>query len=322
MRDVPTFPEIPLDKLRVGACLDYVKLKFEVCLSEGIPEDNKHQWTRLEDGTGWVLTLHDPDPKELARLDHDLGDEAVLYGFELSVDFWPSDKVAGDEKESLLKTAFASLAPRFRPDDELMFGVGMKGGFGSSKPIPIDSRLPSPNETLVYSHRDEGHQAKLYLKTRDQGQALPVGEQRVRLETTLTRYAAMAYRWHDPPAEPFDRLRDLATNGLRRRFAKVFRIIDRPELRDPNRFDRAKREDLERTMWAAWQRAGVNAFAGPDLHPDALPKAKVSRNKRETYNDHLPQSLYRLRRDVATNKKIGNALYVLDRRLQRSFSHL
>lgn len=317
----PPFPPVPLNRLRVSASLDYVRLWFPVCLSEAIPEDRSHQWTRLSGDHGWTLTLHDPEPSKLAHFQRALRDHAVLHGFELSVDFWPRHNVLDAERASLLETTYRALAPRFRPEDRLLFGAGMKAAFSSSKPKPFSNRLPDPNEVLVYAHRDQGHQAKLYLKTADQGKPLPPKLHRVRLETTLDRYAGYS---HVSPrlGRSFHHLKDLVELGMRPTFAKLFRIIDRPEVRSPSRFSAVDLARLEARMDTAWRRAGVHAFEEPPMPADAFPNAVEAAAMRRRLYRLLPLKDFKLRRDKATNAAIGNALYVLDRRLRRSFSHL
>lgn len=303
-----SIPEIPVDRLAVTAKIDYLRVdgfNYRPLLPASIAA--KSRLTRTKINPAWQLTVHDPTAAEIVALYELLGD-AHIAGLEIAVDFTPRAEAYAD-REGLLIQTFRALAARFRPDDEMIHGAGLKGAIGldGNKMVPFHTRLPESHESLVYGHRDEGQNAKLYLKRMDKNAHLPADQHRVRLETTITSFGGYELE--------FKRLSDLAGGRLRGTFAKVFRIIDRAEVRRPARFSPEELGAFQAKLTAAWARAGVNAVEQAPMSSEASPLAKKASSGRHL----LPLSEVRLRRDVATNKAIGDALRGLDRKLTRAW---
>jgi hypothetical protein len=308
-----TLLPIPLTELRARACLDYITIGLEVNAHSLIKADKRHKWNYVDENDTWNLTVHDPTKADLIRLVEVLDDPYVVE-FELSVDFWPAPDVSPELAPDLLRAAFVALAARFRPEERLMHGAGFKGAFSDwRRPKPFHNRLPKPNETLVYSHRCEEHQAKAYLKRKDQNKLLPEAEHRIRLETRVGQFHMSEFG--------LGRVSSLMRAGLRGKFCKVFRIVDRPAVRDLKKLDPSQRAAMERRMWVLWNKSGVGAFEEPPLPPDASSFARTAAQKRRVETLSNPRRLaldkFKMHRDVAANDEIGNALRQLDRRLAR-----
>ena len=276
----------------------------EVNYSAVVPATGRLKWKHRAQYDDWMVTLQEPDLTDLRSLVSHLLDP-MLFGLEISVDFWPVKTVTGKLRRELLEQAYTALAARFRPEERLLYGAGFKGAFSDAvpKPTPFHMRTGKPTEELVYGHREEGQNAKLYLKTWDDGAPLPPEQHRVRLETTLKRWECLSFE--------IDRLSDLGKGRLRRHAAQVFRIIDRPEIRHPGKRSECERSELESGMTVRWNQAGVGAFDAGALPPDSSLKAKQAAAYREV--KLLSVADYRLRRHVAANTAIGNALRNLGR---------
>lgn len=306
----PAIPQVPLKHLKVRAKIDYVKAYCEVHFPDGAPRRSGVNWTHDQHHDYWVVTIHDPSVAEIRQTVTGLSDPP-MYGFEIAVDFLPRAELSPPDRQSLLEQTFKALAARFRPDDESFAGAGFKAAFSDRRvrPTPFHERLANLDEVLVYGHRGEGQNSKLYFKTMDQKSPLPVTEHRVRLETTFNRFgcAEMGMR----------QLKDLLNGDLRFRFAKVFRIIDHPEIRHPGKRSPKELDRLTIMMHEAWNRAGVGAFDTLPLPTDSSVWAKEAAAYR--LPDLLPLKDFRLRRDAATNKAIGDALHRLDKALLTTF---
>lgn len=303
-------PDLPLEHLRVHALIDYVKVHCEVNYSAVVPETDRLKWMHRAQNDDWIVTLQEPDPAGLRRLGSNLLDPLV-FGLEISVDFWPVKTVTGKLRHELLEQTYTALAARFRPEERLLYGAGFKGAISDAvpKPTPFHMRIGKPTEELVYGHREEGQNAKLYLKNRDGGAPLPPKQHRVRMEITLKRWECMTFE--------IDRLSDLGKGRLRRHAAQVFRIIDRPDIRHPGKRSERDRSELESAMTAHWNQAGVGAFDAGALPPDSSLKAKQAAAYRKV--KLLSATDYRLRRHTAANTAIGDALRNLDRRMKTTF---
>lgn len=309
---LPALPTLEFDLLDVRASFDYVKLHYPIRAKSRFAPDPRYRWAYTKGASKCTLTVHDPAPADL-RTVCDRLDDPLIAEIEISVDLWPAADVPMEERAQLLERTFVALALRFRPDDELAHGAGFKGAFSAGwvGAKPFHRRWAKPGETLVYSHRGEGHGAKLYLKNRDQGRHLPPEQHRVRIETTMRSPKGLHFK-------PFGQLSSLSNGLLRRHFAKVFRIIDRPEVRKPSRYTAEKLAEHNERMMSMWMKAGVGAFAQRPLPADATPWAKAASKYRE--DETLPLDVYRLRRDIAANAIIGERLRKLDRQMVASFS--
>ena len=304
-------PPLNLGKLMVTAQIDYIRAaSLENKVSLPIPE-NRVKWNRDLQEHQWKLTIQDPTRREIETVIDCLGDPHI-DGLEVAVDFWPLPALRGPQAQSLLFDTFIALGGRFRPDAKLLHGAGLKAAFNAANKWarPFHHRLPIPGETLVYSHRSEGENAKLYLKTMDNGSDLPPEAHRVRLEVTVARHGAYE--------RGIDRWSSVLEKNLRHTFGPIFCIVDRPEIRRPSRQTPDSTLELEERIQRAWDRAGVGAFDPGDLPVDASRTAKEAAAYRTA--NLIALNAHRLRRHCEANKAIGAALYNLDRRMAATFS--
>jgi hypothetical protein len=310
-RALEVLPPLTQDKLSVTAQIDYIRAAFlPNKVSLPIPED-RVKWNRDLQEHQWKLTIQDPTRLEIEAVIERLGDPHI-DGLEVAVDFWPLHELRGPAAHDLLTDTFVALAGRFRPDPKLLHGAGLKCAYSAAHPKgkPFHDRLAVPGETLVYGHRNEGENAKLYLKTKDNNRQLPQEDHRVRLEVTLARFGAYERN--------LGRWSSVLKKNLRATFGPIFCIVDRPEVRRPSRTSPAARLALEKRMQSVWDRAGVGGFDPGELPADASVWAKEAAAYRVP--DLIALNAHRLRRHRAANRAIGNALYNLDRRLSATFS--
>jgi hypothetical protein len=254
-----------------------------------------------------MLTIHDPVREDIVALSSALNSVLVM-GLEVAVDLRP--KVCTDSLRSrqILEQAFLAVAARFRPEDKALWDHSTRGAIdrrnGSIR--PLERQMARVGEEVIYGGRGEFMQAKLYLKTLDQGAELPTEEHCVRMEITLSRWGCKEFE--------IDNLNDLIGYRFRSKFATHFRIIDRPELRAATKLAPAERALRTKRMVRAWSTAGVGKFAvGDRPREDSLLEAK----KRTTARARAQLSLktYKLVRDQRANAKIGSALMGLQRRM-------
>lgn len=150
-------------------------------------------------------------------------------------------------------------------------------------------------------------QAKLYLKTLDQGVKLPLTEQRVRMEVTLKRWACMQFG--------LSNANDLFGYRYRAMFTTQFRIIDRPEVRRLRGLKAPEIEKRTKRMLRAWQTAGVGKFPVEEQPRADIIEAVVAKI-RSRARAQLPIGQFKLLRDQRANAKIGVALNGLQRRMK------
>lgn len=298
-------PDLVLEDVAVAAKIDFLQVLSPVRLPVLVGAKCRYEWTSNFPNDGWLLTVQDPSRVDIEKLVGELSDPPVMV-LEVTVDFKLKAGVADGDRGEQLENLFRALAARFRPEDRSLFGAGFKGALtGGSRPRPFHGRLPKAEEELVYGHRTEGQNAKLYLKQRDDGVMLPKDEHSVRLETTLWRRALCEYN--------VLALSGLHRFGFRARLAQVFRVIERVTVRHRSRRSESERVDLQRNLDAAWARAGVNGLAPPPLPADASKFAAKALNYRAPRL--LPVGQYRLHRHARAHELIGNALRQLDRRM-------
>lgn len=253
------------------------------------------------------LTVHDPVRSDLAALDTVMG-SALVMGLEIAVDLRPKEHADPVQAQLVLEQTFLAVAARFRPEDQALWDHSSRGavnGLGV-KVQPLERRLARLGEEVIYGGRGEFMQAKLYLKTLDQGAELPLNEHSVRMEITLRRGGCQSF--------DINHVRDLIGYPYRSRFTTHFRIIDRPELRVVVKLDPTERDRRTKRMVRAWSTAGVGKFAvGDRPREDALiPALKRLRARARA---QLPAGEYKLVRDQRANAKIGSALMGLQRRM-------
>ena len=303
-------PAFKLDELTFTACHDFFTVnngggKVSLPSLSGSPEWHKDK----RGGTDWLLTVHDPTQVDIVTVSEALRNP-MLMKLELAVDLRPHSHISGPARENLLVQSFAAAAGRFRPKDMALWGYGTRGGLRGvgEKPAPFHQRFAHPDEELIYGHRGEWLQSKLYLKRMDQGKPLSTGQHRVRMELTMKRWACLEFG--------LDRLDDLLDFSYRSVFTKHFRIVDHPRIRELRNLTPNEREKRERRMLRAWKTAGVGKFAiSKDAPADTSPTARAAMSARA--KNQLPVEHFVLKRDQKTNEKIGLAFRQLQRRMMK-----
>lgn len=302
-------PALPVDDLRFSAKIDYITFTnggFKVRLP---PLSGAYDWVRPERrSSDWFLTIQDPTPADLRAI-ASAYENPMIMAFELAVDVAPKAVLDPADHAELLDTVFAAVAARFRPEDKALWDYGQRGAVSGKrqKPQPLERRFALPNEEVLYGRKAELMQAKLYLKTVDQDVALPLSEQRVRMEVTLWRWACMQFG--------LSNALDLFGYPYRTTFTTQFRIIDRPEVRLLRGLTEAEIERRTKRMLRAWRTAGVGKFAVA-----AAPRADILESAiakiRSRARAQLPADQFKLLRDQRANAKIGTALMGLQRRMK------
>ena len=175
-------PKLVLDGFAVTAKIDFVQVFCEVRLGDLPGLDGRCRWTPARPNGGFHMTVNDATRRDLEIIVREL-DDPPLTALEVAVDFKLPPGFADDHYEASLATVFSALAARFRPEDNALFGAGFKGAFSRrGRANPFHRRLPRPTESLVYGHRGEGQNAKLYFKQRDDDADLAPSDWSVRLE--------------------------------------------------------------------------------------------------------------------------------------------
>jgi hypothetical protein len=302
-------PNLDLDRFTATAKLDFVRFWFDLHGSALELPVGRCRTVRAENDALWVVTIHDPQPGELARLVEE-GEDPALHGLEVSIDFRPKVAMPAAEHEAVLKELFSALAARFRPEDHLPTGVGFKAGFRSPRPEPFHRRHPGADMTLVYGHRSTGANMKLYLKRQDQGRALPVEQWCVRLEASLAGHGLYLVG--------IGRMSSLFGYRYRATFARWFTVIDHVQVRRNARWSRKRVAELADCLERGWRRAGVNALGPKTTVVDALPGTRGAITYRE--DETIPPEHYSLHPHRRAHELISNALRQLERRMVQRFS--
>lgn len=234
--------------------------------------------------------------------------DALVMAIEIAVDLRPKLELEISTARLTLENTFLAVAARFRPEDQALWDHSTRGAVKKTGgPVePLERRMARLGEQVVYGHRTDFMQAKLYLKERDQGRALPSEEHRVRMEVTLRRWACLEFG--------IDHVQDLIAFPFRSKFATHFRLVDRPEVRGWNRLSLEERTRRSKRMVRAWSTAGVGKFSVGDRPREEIIAPAVQRVQARS-RSQLPISEYKLIRDQKANAKIGVALMNLQRRM-------
>ncbi len=301
-------PPLPVDELRFSAKIDFVTFTNEG-LKVPLPRlTGSHEWTRVRGSQNWNLTIHDPTAADLRAI-ATAYENPMILAFELAIDLAPKAALDPANHARVLETTFAAVAARFRPEDKALWDYGLRGAVSGrgQKPEPLERRFARPEEEVLYGRRGDFMQAKLYLKTLDQGVILPLTEQRVRMEVTLKRWACMQFG--------LSNANDLFGYKYRVMFTTQFRIIDRPEVRRLRGLKAPEIEKRTKRMLRAWQTAGVGKFPVEEQPRADRIEAAVAKI-RSRARAQLPAGQFKLLRDQRANDKIGVALNGLQRRMK------
>ena len=297
-------PDFDFDRLKVHALIDFVKLAADQPLVHVFSGERLAKWTPDRSGQGGLLTLQDPGAADLAYLAERYPDQPLME-FEVSVDFCPKPGMSDAGRQLLLRATHAAVAGRFRPEDTCQYGYGFRGSVNGRgcKPRPFNDRKPGHDHQLLYGSRGSCMQAKAYLKDTDRGKPLPAEHHRLRLELAVRRGALLD--------EGILCLPQLLGLDYRKRFARHFRMIERPALRLNAR--RPGDTALDRKMQEGWAKAGVGAFGLEQLPVEASTVTLAAIAYRARLQ--VPMDRIKLVRHKLAHTHIANALRQLERRL-------
>ena len=297
-------PDFDFDRLKVHALIDFVKLAADRPLVHVFSGERLAKWTPDRSGQGGLLTLQDPEAADLAYLAKRYPDQPLME-FEVSVDFCPKPGMSDAGRQLLLRTTHAAVAGRFRPENTCQYGYGFRGSVNGRgcKPRPFNDRKPGHDHQLLYGSRGSWMQAKAYLKDTDHGKPLPAEHHRLRLELAVRRGALLD--------EGILCLPQLLGLDYRKRFARHFRMIERPALRLNAR--RPADTALDRKMQEGWAKAGVGAFGLEQLPVEASTVTLAAIAYRARLQ--VPMDRIKLVRHKLAHTHIANALRQLERRL-------
>jgi hypothetical protein len=304
-------PPVPIDELKVAANIDFITLARPTTRRVRLPalSSDPILHKRLSNGLpGSFLTLHDPTLEDVVALSSVFLGEPVM-ALEVAVDFMPAPGIDDSQLFPVLEQTFGALAGRFRPEHHALWDHGSRGAVSARRgPVqPLERRFARMGEELIYGRRHDCMQAKLYYKTLDQDVILEARDQKIRTEITLRREGCIVFG--------INQLSDLVGYPFRQKFAKQFRVIDRPEvrlLRGLTGFEQAHRQ---RRLERAWSTAGVAKFAVGD-RPREVKVAALLKHVEVRERIQLPSEHYKLVCDLATHAKIGSALMNLQRRFR------
>lgn len=300
-------PSLKWEQLDCRAQFDFIKVWHPKKVRLPTLSGTK-KWTPLTHGhQGQYLTVQDPQLHDIDALIEHLGDPR-LASIQLTVDLKPRATVPPAEIDDLLLNTFFAVAGRFRPEDEAMWGYGIRGGVRAvgQTPRPFHRRFPEPNEELVYGHRGGWMQSTVYLKRINERRTLEADEQSVRMELTMKQWALMGIG--------LDHLSQLGGFKYQSKFNKHFRIISHPRVRAVSTRSSTELVTMERRMWRGWETAGVGKFGISLLMPDdtiTISVRQIAARERQ----QLPLSHYVLVRDHMATEKIGSAFKQLQRRM-------
>lgn len=306
-------PMVQSGQIKFAAKIDYVTIKVSSKTVQLPDFDGVPKWGERKDSSGlWTFTIHDPTRRDIIKLVEAFRDP-LLWDIEVAVDLSPKAKLTLEERKAFLRETFLAVAGRFRPEDASLWGYGSRGAVieRRGKVEPLERRQASPGEQVIYGGRREFMQAKLYYKVSDQDAPLPPEQHVVRMELHLKRGACI------DDEIGLTRMSDLLGYKYRATFAKHFRIILEPDLRNAKSLSPAEAKKRTQVMWRAWSKAGVAKFPDGE-HPEDFPKETFKPQRsliKKRRRAQVAQGHYKLMRDLEANRRIGHALSNLERRM-------
>lgn len=236
------------------------------------------------------LTIHDPTPADVKSLAIAVPSNSISE-VEVSIDIRPKWSCETDERYRLLSNLKAMVAKGLNPKLPQQEGQIFRGAYNPehARPAPFNRRIPLPTEQLLYGHRYDPAQVKVYIKRTDNGQALPPELQCVRIEIRLAGTALEAHS--------LTTASDLLGFSYRRELSRYFRHVNgsrRQPAKDAKPKDPKLLTALHRAMdrfdSEHWQLLGVGAFLPGGIRASG-PK-KFVRNM--VFNNRIGQALHRL----------------------------
>lgn len=290
--------QIDYKDLRFSAKIDYITIHTSGKITLP-PLDGKPKWPRAHHGNR--LTVHDATAADINTLVATFG-PARLIELEIAIDVRPALSVPVDERAGMLRSVMVNVFAR---------GLEPSGGMGMSKQFraffrlldsgiqvrPFNLVLPRATDQQLHGGRLDAVQVKGYLKTRDQGIALPPSQQVARVEVRMGSEGLLG---HD-----LVRLTDLGGFKFRKNLMPYFSHVAGSKrlirLKQSNnvllRLMKAKQHELDQ---AEFDRVGVGALLKGGKRCDSA--VRLTRNI--PLNDRLGQALMRLERQFRQLKGI------------------
>ncbi len=179
-------PQIDYKDLRFSAKIDYITIHTSGKIK--LPHlDGKPKWPRPHHGNR--LTVHDATAADISAMVATFG-PARLIELEIAIDVRPGLSVPVDEREGMLRSIMVNI---FARGLEPSGGLGMLTKFrafyrrldSGYQVQPFNLALPRATDQQLHGGRNDAVQVKGYLKTRDQGIALPPSQQVARVEVRM-----------------------------------------------------------------------------------------------------------------------------------------
>lgn len=283
-----------LENLRFSAKIDY--LSIDGLDRRTLPTlDGRPIWPASKGGDR--LTIHDPSPTDLKLLQGMFPDDRISE-LEVAVDIRSGSRCDGPEQLDMLIRVKTDLVTKgLKPS----FAEGTSSGFrGAYKPLkncyvlaPFNRRVPGSQEQLLYGHRGDGAQVKVYLKGLDQKRPLPTHEHCVRMEVRLGHLGLESHG--------LKRISDLVGFRFRQELMPYFQHVQGTKRRKKRTHSpesallRILFQKLNDIDTCHWNTVGVGAF------------------ERGGRREHSGK---KFERDTVMNQRIGQALLRLQRGLQ------
>lgn len=284
-----------ISEMRFTAKIDYLSIE-NIVRAELPPTEGHVVWPTSCKSTR--LTIHDPTPGDLLALISRFPN-GVLFELEVAVDLRVARRLPADENRAALALIKSEhVAKGLRPEFAPGLNNGFRGAYRKTDKgyslTPFNRRVPLPEEQLLYGHRNDGAQVKVYFKGSDNNNTLPNHEQSIRIEVRLGKVGLRSHNLDTPV--------DLIGFQFRSELMPYFQHVhgSRPRGSHCKKSDANQRLTSQTSKQVVadsvfWEKVGVGAF---------------ERGGKRAANDHL------FSRNVAMNERFGQALH----RLQRSFA--
>lgn len=253
-------------------------------------------WPASKSGRG--LTIHDPTPADVESLALAMPSSAITE-LEVSVDIRAKRACESDERYRLLSSLKVVVAKGLNPKLPPKRGQPFRGAYNpdTKRVAPFNRRIPLPTEQLLYGHRNDQAQVKVYTKRTDNGKDLPSQQQCVRVEVRLAGPALEAHG--------LTTARDLLGFSYRKELSPYFCHVS-GSLRRPAKRARSRHAPLLTIVHRAldrfdadhWGSLGVGAFLPGGSRADG--RKKFVRNT--AFNNRVGQALHRLQASYEATK--------------------
>lgn len=211
----------PLDLSQIEFCPSIDLITIETQGKVPLPSlEGRPEWAVSEHYRR--LTIHDLRPADVAPLARIFPDARILRA-EIAVDmFLVASVKSPEERLKLLEKAFVWVYTHLSPYEGPFMRDDFTAAYNpqSRKVAPFNYRRPGFNEQLLYGHKSHPVQVKVYWKRRDNGQALDLMDQCIRMEVNMQGSVCHARELRT--------LSDLGSFQFRRTLAPYFRMMRFP----------------------------------------------------------------------------------------------